>query len=61
MPLWDSYIAALPATGERGKLPAKVIAEYSGCTETSPFALMFTAFCGGYNMGAILARGERDA
>lgn len=62
IPLWEAWSDALIDSGDRGKLPCKVFSDYSGATETSPLALMFLGFCGGFNMGSILAPGEeRDA
>lgn len=62
IPLWESWSDALVASGERGNLPCKVFSEWSGATETAPLTFMFLGFCGGYNMGTVLAqREERDA
>ena len=62
IPLWESWSDALLASGERGKLPCKVFSEWSGATEKAPLTFMFLGFCGGYNMGTVLAqREERDA
>lgn len=62
IPLWEAWSDALLASGDRGKLPCKVFSDYSGATEKAPLTLMFLGFCGGYNMGSLLAREEeRDA
>jgi len=52
VPLWEEWVEELPKQGDFGKLPNKVISEYSGVPENSNIALMFCAFCAGLERGS---------
>ena len=58
LPMFNGWIDSLDERGELGKLPAKVIAESYGCTETSGLAMMFTGFAAGAL--AVLFDHEKD-
>ena len=55
IPLFEQWQDELIESGDAGKrekdLYSKTFAEYSGATETSPYTLMFIAFCGGVDSG----------
>ena len=55
IPLFEQWQDELIESGDAGQrekdLYSKTFAEYSGATETSPYILMFLAFCGGVDSG----------
>lgn len=55
IPLFEQWQDELIESGDAGKREkdfySEAFAEYSGATETSPYTLMFIAFCGGVNSG----------
>lgn len=57
--LWEKWPDALVCCGRWGNIPGKIMAKHTGCTPTSPYALMFTGFCLGVEAG--IAEAEADA